>query len=136
MWIDVVSYNQHRVESIAADMKAVVASIGRLGIPIINSVPFYPSLVSVGVAVRSCGQAQVEVYEANGSAYDLGFLSRGFLEEFKSVERAATTLPEDREQILAAMTATFGSISATDEHIRGLISTMLSTDSDKPWNRK
>lgn len=39
VWIDFACYNQHRVECVADDMKTVIASIGRLGPPWINSVP-------------------------------------------------------------------------------------------------
>ncbi len=40
VWLDVACYNQHRVERIAADMESVVASIGQVGLPMINAVPF------------------------------------------------------------------------------------------------
>jgi hypothetical protein len=136
VWVDVVCYNQHRVETIANDMKAVVASIGRIGIPMINSVPFSRLWCLWELLCAHVGQAKVEVYEPSASPYDMGFLANRFREEFKSVDRAVTTLPEDREQILDAMVATFGSISKADEHIRGLANSMLSKESDKPWNRR
>jgi hypothetical protein len=134
-WLDVVCYNQHRVEAIAVDMKAIVASIGRVGIPMINSVPFSRLWCLWELLCAHVSQAQVVVYEANGSVYDLGYLARCFQEEFQSVERAATTLPSDREQILNAMVSTFGSLQKADEYVRQLVNGMLSKDSDKPWNR-
>jgi hypothetical protein len=135
VWLDVVCYNQHRVEGIAADMKAVVASIGRLGIPMINSVAFSRLWCLWELLCAQVTQAKVVVYEANSSAYDLGFLARCFQNEFKSVKRAATTLPEDRKQILDAMVSTFGSIRKADSYIHGLIIDMLSKESDKPWKK-
>lgn len=134
-WLDVVCYNQHRVEAIAADMNAIVASIGRVGIPMINSVPFSRLWCLWELLCAHVSQAQIVVYEANGSVYDLGYLAGRFKEEFKSVERAVTTLPSDREQILNAMVSTFGSLQKADEYVRQLVNAMLSKDSDKPWNR-
>ena len=80
-------------------------------------------------------EVMVHVYEANGSVYDIGYLSRCFHDEFKSVERAATTLSSDREEILSAMVSTFGSIQKADDYVHLLVDGMLSKDSDKPWNR-
>jgi hypothetical protein len=135
VWIDFACYNQHRVECVADDMKAVISSIGRVGIPMINSVPFTRLWCLWEILCAHLGDAPLEFYEANGSAYDLGFLANRFREEFKSVECAATTLPEDREQILEAMISTFGSIARADEYVLQLVDTKLSKDSDKPWNR-
>jgi hypothetical protein len=134
-WLDAVCYNQHRVEAIAGDMRAIVASIGRVGIPMINSVPFSRLWCLWELLCAHVSKAEVVVYEANGSVYDLGYLARCFQEEFRSVEQAATTLPSDREQILDAMISTFGSIQRADDYVRQLIDGMLSKDSDKPWNR-
>ena len=135
VWLDVVCYNQHRVEAVAADMKAIVKSIGRVGIPMINSVPFSRLWCLWELLCAHVCQAPVVIYEANGSAYDLGYLARRFHEEFNSVEQAATAIPSDREQIINAMIATFGSLQTADDHIRQLVTGMLSKDSDKPWNR-
>lgn len=135
VWIDVVCYNQHRPESIADDMKRIVASIGRVGLPVINSAPFSRLWCLWELLCAHVMQAKVEVYEPHESPYELGFPRMHFADGFKSVERAATTLPEDREHILEAMKATFGSIRNADEHIRDLIGSMLSKESDKPWNK-
>ena len=134
-WLDIVCYNQHRVEAIAADMQAIVASIGRVGIPIINSVPFSRLWCLWELLCAHVSQAEIVVYEANGSVYDLGYLAECFQREFKSVERAVTALPSDRENILNAMISTFGSLQNADEHIRQLVIDRLSKDSDKPWKR-
>ncbi len=135
VWLDVVCYNQHRAESVAADMKAIVASIGRVGIPMVNSVPFSRLWCLWELLCAHVAEAEVHVYEATGSVYDLGYLARCFHDEFKSVERAATTLSSDRDQILSAMVSTFGSIQKTDDYVHLLVDGMLSKDSDKPWNR-
>lgn len=135
VWLDIVCYNQHCVEAVAEDMKAVVASIGRVGIPMINSVPFSRLWCLWELLCAHVAQVEVVVYEANGSAYDIGYLAKCFQEDFQSVEQASTTVPYDREQILNAMVSTFGSLHKTDEHIRQLVFSMLSKDSDKPWNR-
>jgi len=135
VWLDVVSYNQHHVEGIAADMKAVVAAIGRVGIPMINAVPFSRLWCLWELLCAHVAQAEVAVFEPSGSAYDIGYVARVFQDEWESVERAATTLPADREQILGAMVSTFGSVAKADEHVRQLVSSMLSKDSDKPWKR-
>lgn len=135
VWFDVVCYNQHHVEAIADDMKAVIASIGRVGIPMINSVPFSRLWCLWELLCAERGQAEVVVYEANGSAYDIGYLAQRFQEEFESVKKAVTTLRSDRKQILNAMALTFGSLKKADDHIRRLVNGILSKDSDKPWKR-
>jgi hypothetical protein len=135
VWIDLACYNQHRVECVAEDMRAVIASVGRVGIPMINSVPFSRLWCLWELLCAHLADAKLEMYEANGSAYDLGFLADRFQDEFRSVEHPATTLPEDRERILEAMISTFGSIAKADEHLRQLVNSMLSKQSDKPWNK-
>jgi len=134
VWLDVVCYNQHRAEAIADDMKAIVSSIGRVGIPMINSVPFSRLWCLWELLCAHVSRAEIVVYEANGSAYDIGYLARRFQEDFNSVEQATTTLASDREQILNAMVSTFGSLQKSDEYVRRLVNDMLSNDSDKPWN--
>ena len=135
VWIDFACYNQYRVECVADDMRAVIGSIGRVGIPMINSVPFSRLWCLWEILCAHLADAKLEMYEANGSAYDMGFVADRFQEEFRSVERAATTLPQDRELILEAMISTFGSIAKADERLRQLVNSMLSKQSDKPWNK-
>lgn len=136
VWIDLACYNQHRVECVAEDMKTVIATIGRVGFPWVNSAPLTRLWCLWELLCAHVGHASIELYEANSSAYDLGFLADNFKDEFKSVERADTTLPQDRQQILGAMIATFGSITQADDFVRELVNSMLSTQSDKPWNRR
>jgi hypothetical protein len=136
IWIDVASYNQHHFECIAADMEAVVRAIGTVGIAMVNATPFTRLWCLWELLCAHIADARIVMFEANGSAYDIGFLARVFTEDFKSVEQAETTLPEDREQILTAMVSTFGSTQEADRYLRELVLRMLSKDSDKPWNRK
>jgi hypothetical protein len=117
-------------------MKAVVESIGRVGIAMINAVPFSRLRCLWENLCAHTAQAELVMFEANGSAYDIGYMAGVFAQEFQSVEHAMTTLPEDRKQILGAMVSTFGSIEAADHYLRGLVLGMLSQDSDKPWKRK
>jgi hypothetical protein len=101
VWLDVACYNQHRVEVVAADMKAVISSIGRIALPMINAAPFGRLWCLWELLCAHVGGAAVDLWEANGSAYDIGFSARRFTEDFVSVERAGTSLATDREQILA-----------------------------------
>jgi hypothetical protein len=135
VWLDLICYNQHRVEAVAADMNSVIASIGRVALPMINAVPFSRLWCLWELLCAHVTGADVGLWEANGSVYDLGYLARQFENEFVSVECAGTSLETDRRQILEAMVATFGSIHETDEHVRRLVLKGLSQDSDKPWNR-
>jgi hypothetical protein len=136
VWIDVACYNQHRFECIAADMAAVVRSIGTVGIAMVNATPFSRLWCLWEILCAHIAETGIVVFEANGSAYDIGYLARVFMDEFKSVEQAETTLPEDCEQILNAMVSTFGSTREADRYLRELVLGMLSKDSDKPWKRK
>ncbi len=135
VWCDVVSYNQHRPEAIAADMKEVIASIGRLGLPLFNTLPLTRLWCLWELLCAHAADAEIVVFEPNTSAHDLGLVANHFLRAFVSVDRAETTLPEDRDAILSAMVDTFGSITNTNTFIREVISTRLSSDADKPWNR-
>ena len=135
IWIDFACYNQHYAECIADDMKDVIRAIGRLGIPMINSVPFSRLWCLWELLCAHVVGASIEMYEANSSAYDMGMILDRFDYDFRSVENADTTLKADKDNILAAMESTFGSIPQADEYVRNLAKSMLSKHSDKPWNR-
>jgi hypothetical protein len=134
VWLDVVCYNQHKAEAIADDMKSVIRSIGRLVLPMVNTAPFSRLWCLWELLCAHLTEASILIEEPNTNVHDLGLVAAAFRTEFKSVEQANTTLPQDRRQILEAMVATFGSIDATDEYLRRLILAQLSNDSDKPWN--
>lgn len=134
IWIDIACYNQHRVECVAGDMKAVIASIRRLGFPVGNIEPFKRLWCIWELLCAHVVDARIEVYEPHNSPYNLGLLADRFCEEFKSVERADISKLDDRDQILEAMISTFGSIPEADEYVRHLANSMLSKQSHKPWN--
>jgi hypothetical protein len=135
VWLDAVCYNQHRAEAIADDMKTVIGSIGHIMLPMVNSVPFSRLWCLWELLCAHVAGADVDIREANGSVYDLGFLARGFDTEFESVTQAETRLTADRTAILDSMRTTFGSLENASEHIRSLVLGQLSKDSDKPWHR-
>ena len=135
LWFDIASYNQHRVEAIASNMKDVIASIGRLGLPLFNDLPFSRLWCLWELLCAHVTDAEIVVFEPNTSAHDLGLVLKHFHDTFVSVDRAETTLPEDRDAILSAMIDTFGSIANTNRFVLELISSRLSSDADKPWNR-
>ena len=135
VWLDLVCYNQHRPEAIADDMRTVIRHIGRVALPLINPVPFTRLWCLWELLCAFTTKAEIEVWEANGSVYDLGFLARTFEETFVSVTHARTRLAADRQQILDAMVEAFGSLEAADRYVRRLVLDQLSKDSDKPWNR-
>jgi len=134
VWLDVVCFNQHKPEAIADDMKSVIRSIGKLVLPMVNTAPFSRLWCLWELLCAHLTEAEIFIEEPNTNVHDLGLVADAFRTEFKSVEQANTTLPQDRQQILEAMVATFGSIDATDEYLRRLILAQLSNDSDKPWN--
>jgi hypothetical protein len=135
VWVDFACYNQHRVEAIADDMRAVIGAIGSVALPMINAVPFSRLWCLWELLCAHVTGAKVDLWEANGSAHDLGFLARTFEEAFVSVERAATRLDADRRRILDAMVDAFGSIGEADRHLKRLVLDQLSKEADKPWNR-
>lgn len=135
VWLDLVCYNQHRPEAIADDMRSVIHHIGRVALPVINAVPFTRLWCLWELLCAFTTKAEITVWEANGSVYDLGLVARTFEETFVSVTRARTRLAADRRHILDAMVDTFGSLEAADRSVRQLVLEQLSKDSDKPWNR-
>ena len=86
VWLDLICYNQHRAEAIAADMESVIASIGRVDLPMVNAVPFSRLWCLWELLCAHVTGADVNLWEANGSVYDIGFLARRFKDEFVSVE--------------------------------------------------
>jgi len=78
------------------------------------------SIVYDLVEVNGRIEAEILIEEPNTNVADLGLVADAFRTEFRSVEQANTTLPQDRRQILEAMVATFGSIDATDQPELGL----------------
>ena len=135
VWLDIVSYNQHRAEAIAADMKTVVASIGRLGLPLFNDLPFSRLWCLWELLCAHIAGAEIVLFEPNTSAHDLGLVLHNFEETFISVDRAETTLAADRDAILSAMIDTFGSVAQANAFVREAVTSRLTGDSDKPWNR-
>ena len=135
IWIDIVSYNQHLFENIAADMKAVISSIGNVCFPLIDAAPFSRLWCLWEILCAHVTNSEVNICEPAQSAYDMGFVYGIFTEKFRSVSDAETTVPKDKQEILDSMISTFGSIGQTDEHLRKLVERGLTKDSDKPWNK-
>jgi hypothetical protein len=135
VWLDIVSYNQHRAEAIAADMKTVVASIGCLGLPLFNELPFRRLWCLWELLCAHIAGAEIVIFEPNTSAHDLGLVLHNFEETFISVDRAETTVAADRDAILSAMVDTFGSIAQANAFVREAVASRLTSDADKPWNR-
>ena len=135
IWMDLVAYNQHSIESIALDIKAVIQSIGQLCLPLIDAAPFSRLWCLWEILCAHVTKSDITVYEPFSYAQDIGYVARVFSENFRSVSNASTTLPRDKEQILNAMISTFGSIRQTDEYLHKLVKEGLTKESDKPWYR-
>jgi len=138
VWLDVVCYNQHQEEviAIAEEMKSVIRSIGKLMLPMVNTAPFSRLWCLWELLCAHDTEADILIEEPNTNVHDLGLVARAFRKIFVSVEQLKTTLPDDRRQILEAMVATFGSIEATNEYLRRLVSGQLSQDFHKPFWRR
>jgi len=134
VWIDIVSYNQHLFENVASDMKAVISSIGELCLPMIDAAPFSRLWCLWEMLCAHVTKSEINIYEPSASPYDIGYVYDVFTKDFRSVSDALTTLPKDKEEILNAMIATFGSIGGTDEYLCKVVEHGLTKQSDKPWN--
>jgi hypothetical protein len=135
VWMDLICYNQHRIEAIASDMKAVIGRVGHLVMPLYSGYEFTRLwCLWEFLCAHVCG-TPIHIWESNMNAHDLGLTASRFSGLFQSVEQAHTTFEDDRRLILQAMVDTFGSIREADEQVRTLVLTKLSKDSDKPWNK-
>jgi hypothetical protein len=137
LWIDVISYNQHKVESIADDMKAIIRFIGNLALPI----PTYNRMFKTPFSRLWCLWELLCAYETKSEILlcdtamaraDVGKGFELFQKSFSSVSNASTTLEKDKVEILNAIISTFGSIDAADKYIRQLIDKFL----PKPFSKR
>ena len=116
VWIDFVAYNQHTIESIPADMEAVIGEIGKV--------------IFAGTPVPTLGRIWClwELLCANRTGTDFDIAIRpGFRNDkilavntlyrsFVGVEKAVATKPEDLKIISDEVLAQFGSAEAANEH--------------------
>jgi hypothetical protein len=117
VWIDFVAYNQHTMESIPADMEAVIGEIGKV--------------IFAGTPVPTLGRIWClwELLCANRTGTDFDIAIRpGFRNDkilavntlyrsFVGVEKAVATKPEDLKIISDEVLAQFGSAEAANEHL-------------------
>jgi hypothetical protein len=91
VWLDLVCYNQHRVEAIAGDMQSVISAIGRVALATANTVPFQRLWCLWELLCAHLAGARVELCEITSQSSDLGLFIWYFESKFESVERAETT---------------------------------------------
>lgn len=115
-WIDFVAYNQHTIESIPADMEAVIGEIGKV--------------IFAGTPVPTLGRIWClwELLCANRTGTDFDIAIRpGYRNDkilavntlyrsFVGVEKAVATKPEDLKIISDEVNAQFGSAKTANEH--------------------
>jgi ankyrin repeat protein len=129
VWIDVICYNQHLVETIAPDMERVVGEIGRIGfaatpVPLLNrSWCLWELLCSERTG------ASPEVFVHAGYRNDKILSVNALFRSFAGVEGSQSSSPRDRADIFDAFLKQFGSFEASDAHIEALIREKLSA----PW---
>jgi hypothetical protein len=123
VWIDFVSYNQHKIadERIAFDMEATISSIGKVAFAVTPTPLFDRIWCLWEVLSASTAEAKMQFCTAAGYRTDKRVMVNQFVEAFKSINEARATKVDDHEKLLSAMIARFGSVAAADEHIRGLM---------------
>ena len=117
VWFDFVSYNQHAIKSIPAEMEAVIGEIGKV--------------VFAGTPVPTLGRIWClwELLCANrtGTDFDVA-IKHGYRNDkilavntlyrsFVGVEKAVATKSTDRDLISAEVLSQFGSAAAANEHL-------------------
>jgi ankyrin repeat protein len=117
VWIDFVAYNQHAIESIPAEMEAVIGEIGKV--------------IFAGTPVPTLGRIWClwELLCANRTGTDFDIAIRpGYRNDkilavntlyrsFVGVEKAAATKRVDLERITAEVLSQFGSAEVANEHL-------------------
>ena len=122
VWIDIISYNQHRVENIAYDMDVIISDIGTLGLPVVDSTPFSRLWCLWEILCANKTKSKIDVIaEPSGFRNDQGFVVQMFKNKFRSVTDAQTTLEKDRIEILRAINSTFGSTENANKFIREIV---------------
>ena len=136
IWLDLLVYNQHVPQSIAADMEGIIGSIGSL----ISS--FRPNSVLSRLwclwellCANNAG-ARIHVVETAVSRSYFGQARESFDSDFTSVSAAETTHEADRTQILEAMVHAFGSVEAADAFVRRTVLEKLTQARDAPWRKR
>jgi hypothetical protein len=137
VWLDILVYDQHRPQSVAGDMEAVVGSIGTLVLALGTPNTFSRLWCLWEWLCAQAARADVVVLEPDwtGAHGYFGTAREQLDRAFTSIADARTGVAADREQILAAMEARFGSIAAADEVLLETIRSQLTTRDDAPWNR-
>jgi hypothetical protein len=115
VWIDFVCYNQHSVTSVAKDMASIIEKIGRVDL-LITRKPFYSRLWCVWefLCAHQTG-AKVFTHEVEINPTKEHHVMRT---PFVSIADAETSLAVDRQDILDAVSSTFGSISKANKAMR------------------
>jgi hypothetical protein len=124
VWIDFVCYNQHRLaeETIAFDMESIVKSIGKAAFAV-TPTPLFDRiwcLWEVLSVARNPGVDQ-QFCAAPGYQSDKRMIVNSFFAAFSSVASARSTIWEDKQKILSAMTTYFGSTDTADHYIKDLM---------------
>jgi hypothetical protein len=125
VWIDIACYNQHSVkdESIAADMKALIAGIGHIAF-ILTTQPFFTRSWCLWEIV--CGHqtgADVKVHDQITRIKKKYWSSEigQMPPQFNSVTELSATQRSDQEKILELLLLTFGSVGKANEYIRSIL---------------
>jgi hypothetical protein len=129
VWIDMVCYNQHRVESVALDMNSIISAIGKIAF-VLTTAPFFTRswcLWELVCAHRA--DVDIAIYDQTDRikykywSSELGNLPK----DFGSVTELSATEKSDQEAILQAMISTFGSTEQADRYIHGVLATRRSS---------
>ena len=125
VWLDVVCYNQHIIGHPALDMNVVVSAMDSIAFAVTHSSPFFQrswclwELICAqrsGIYTNFCDQSlriQRKYFSSEAHLYP---------PEFTSVSDAVATKKSDQADIMNAIIAAFGTISAADDFIRAAIS--------------
>ena len=117
VWIDFVSYNQHTIESIPADMESVVGEIGK----VIFAASPLPTLGRIWclwelLCANRTG-TDFDVAVRPGYRNDKILAVNTLYRSFVGVEKAVATKPEDQKIISDEVVEQFGSAAAANEHL-------------------
>lgn len=124
-WIDIVCYNQHRVqnENIYGDMKEIISRIGQIAF-VLTPEPFFTrSWCLWEIVCAHQTKTKVSVYNQIARIQKKYWSSEkdAIPKKFKSITNLSAIKQHDKDKIFKLLVSTFGSVHQADEYIHSIL---------------
>jgi len=128
VWIDFGCYNQHEVESIATDMRSVIASIGAVAFALTTEPFFSRSWCLWEILCAHQNNCRIKVYDQKNRIKYKYFTSERdkMPPDFSSISSLQATHERDQKAIYDAIIAEFKSVEKADLYIKDMLAAHVS----------